>query len=195
MNLHHPGNCHLYSIEVHSPGRHACEQAHIVLRNASEQWPCKAHPGVSECSGLDHSTGWQGRHSQLVRSGSCTLPSKTVPFTFFTWVRPFSTQYCCLRAAAYWWSQCVAAARGSVPSIPSSKRGLQAVSLEFSNLPPTRRNPFSSTKGSSQLSRLVATTRPYRDNAWNSELKAFIWAIRTHVPSAFQSSAAVISLF
>ncbi|KRX51301.1 hypothetical protein T06_10025 [Trichinella sp. T6] len=30
MNLHNPGNCHLYSNEVHSPRRHACEQAHIT---------------------------------------------------------------------------------------------------------------------------------------------------------------------
>ncbi|KRX33573.1 hypothetical protein T05_6133 [Trichinella murrelli] len=35
----------------------------------------------------------------------------------------------------------------------------------FSSLPPTRRNPSSSMKGSSRLSRLVATTRPFRDSA------------------------------
>ncbi|KRX22445.1 hypothetical protein T07_4932 [Trichinella nelsoni] len=61
----------------------------------------------------------------------------------------------------------------------------------FSSLPPTRRNPSSSTKGSNRLSRLVATTRPFRDSARSSELKASDWAIRTQVPSAFRSSATV----
>ncbi|KRY08721.1 hypothetical protein T12_6669 [Trichinella patagoniensis] len=97
--------------------------------------------------------------------------AKQFQIAFFTWVSPYSAQYCCLRAA----SVCVVPAWS-----PGRITGcfMCVDNSEFSNLPPTRRNPSSSTKGSSQLSRLVATTRPYRDNAWNSELKASIGAIR-----------------
>ncbi|KRZ83321.1 hypothetical protein T08_10471 [Trichinella sp. T8] len=51
--------------------------------------PRGIHPSVGESSGFDHSTGWQGRHSRLNRSGHCTPTSKTVPDYFFYLGAPF----------------------------------------------------------------------------------------------------------
>ncbi|KRX32855.1 hypothetical protein T05_4244 [Trichinella murrelli] len=55
INLHNPGNCHLYSNEVHSPRRHACEQAHIVLGSS---FPSDATASTTRLDGKASILSW-----------------------------------------------------------------------------------------------------------------------------------------
>ncbi|KRX19973.1 hypothetical protein T07_1640 [Trichinella nelsoni] len=144
MNLHYPGNYHLYSIEVHSPGRNACEQAHITRVSNGPVKPISVWANAAALTTrLDGKAAILGRFSLAVahrEAKQFRLPSSL----------------------------------GRVPSAPniavSELQRIGGPSVVFQSS--THPHPTSSTKGSSQLSRLVATSHLYRDNAWNSELKA-----------------------